>query len=30
MTAETYRQRIATLERLLNHFLTTGEMLRPG
>ncbi len=30
LTNEVYRQRISILERLLNHYLTTGEMLRGG
>lgn len=30
LTDEAYRQKIAVLERLLNHYLTTGEMLRGG
>jgi hypothetical protein len=30
VTDEAYRQRIAGLERRLNHYLTTGEMLRGG
>jgi hypothetical protein len=30
LTDEAYQQRIAGLERRLNHYLTTGEMLRGG
>lgn len=29
-TESAYRQRIAGLERMLNHYLTTGQMLRTG
>ncbi len=30
LTDEAYQQKICILERLLNHYLTTGEMLRGG
>jgi hypothetical protein len=30
LTDEAYQQKISVLERLLNHYLTTGEMLRGG
>jgi hypothetical protein len=30
LTDEAYRQEISVLERLLNHYLTTGEILRGG
>jgi hypothetical protein len=30
LTDEAYRQKVSVLERLLNHYLTTGEMLRGG
>ena len=30
LTDEAYRQEISVLERLLNHYLTTGKMLRGG
>ena len=30
LTNEAYRQRIIALEGLLNHYLTTGDMLRGG
>ena len=30
LTDKAYRQKISVLERLLNHYLTTGEMLRGG
>ena len=30
LTDEAYQQKISVLERLLNHYLTTGEMLSGG